>query len=635
MKVLISIFLFLALLSLKVSAQGEAFNWYFGNHAALNFSTGSPVSLSDSKMYAGAGCTSLSDSAGNLLFYSNGGTIWNRNHQEMLNGTGLNADESATQAALGLKAPGSDHLYYIFTVGGTHTTPLIFGAYYSVIDLSLDGGLGAVLPWQKNIPLPGADSAMEVITAVACANQEGFWVFVRSFSVNNKILAYLVDHSGVHQTPVVSPCLYNFSFNGQAGTSKASPDGRYYVYGPSGWHAGISLTELYEMNAYTGTMTPVFLFNSNGINHGAEFSANSEFLYLSCDLYGTTIEQYDMSYLSDPVTFQNSRYQVYSHSSQIGNFYQMQLAPDGKIYITQPMGPDTSKFLSVISNPSQKGAACGFQFSAIPLVKGRCSNGLPTFIQSYFARFVFAGECLGSPTYFTSRFNPAPDSIAWDFDDPGSGAHNFSDSINPVHVFSDTGFFHVTTTAFYLNGHQETATRLVRIAPLPAVNLGADKTACPKTDVLVEANAGFSSYLWSTGENSVSVIVPDTGLYWVRVLDTKGCANSDTIHVKSFPPPMIDETDLVLSPTTCGGSTGAITGLTVIGTAPLIVEWKNGSNQSVGDTIDLYHLPVDNYTLVLSDGNGCDWPTINYTINDIGDVLIAYCHCVGIPLRAT
>ncbi len=622
MKLIWLLILLLSLSPVAALAQGEAFNWYFGNMAALNFSSGSPVSLTNSKMFALAGCASLSDSLGNLLFYSNGTTIWNRNHMHMLNGTGLMADEGASQAALGLKAPGTDHTYYIFTVGGNHTTPTILGAYYSIIDMSLDGGLGGVLPWQKNIPLQGADSARDVITAVACANQEGYWVFVRNFSVENKMLAYLIDKTGIHQTPAVSPCLHNFDIGGQAGTSKASPDGRYLIYGPSGWHISIPLTELYELDSYTGLVNPIFLFNSLGINSGTEFSANSEFLYLSSALDSAHIVQYDMNYLSDPVSFQDNKYVVYSKKSSYWEFKQMQLAPDGKIYISQPFGPDTSKFLSVISNPSLKGVSCGFQYCAVPLISGRCNIGLPTFIQSYFARFIFVGECLGSSTRFTSRFYPTPDSIAWDFDDPGSGSNNFSDSINPVHVFSDTGTFHVKTVAFYLNGHQEAATRLVKISSLPAVYLGPDKTVCPNSPVVLDAGSGFTSYQWNTGQNTPSVQVSDTGMYWVRVKDSKGCMNNDTIHIKSYPVPTVDESNLVLSPTTCGGSTGAVSGLSITGTPPITIEWKNGNNLVISDSINLFHLPVDNYRLFVFDGNGCTWPSKNYTVNDVGDVLI-------------
>jgi len=603
-------------------AQHEADNWYFGSKAALNFSSGAPVSLTNSAMTALKGCTTVSDSAGNLLFYSNGVKVWNKNHNEMQNGYGLLGDELSSQAALGLKAPGENSLYYLFTVGGTHASPPLLGAYYSVIDMSLDGGSGSVLSWEKNIPLQGADSAAEVITAVACADQDGFWVFVRNFSATNKILAYLVDADGVHQTPVISLCLRNQSLLQQVGTVKASSDGRYLVYGPSLWSLNNPVTELFNLNSSTGEATPVFLFNSGGINWGAEFSANSEFLYLAMESPGgdsSKIVQFDMSQLSSATVFQNNKI-VINAIAGAPKYWQQQIAPDGKIYGVQY--PASIKYLSVIHEPSKKGVFCNFQPNAVPLASGNCLMGLPTFVQSYFARFTWIGECMNVETQFTSNFVPVPDSINWDFDDPSTGIYNFSNELNPVHVFSDSGSYNVTARAFYTNGHKEDATRIVKISPQPKVTLGPDQFICPNSQITFDAGSGFLSYQWSTGQASQTIQVADTGTYWVRVSNSSSCAGYDTIHLNFYPAPVIDETGLVISPTTCGGSTGAITGLVVNGNQPVSYEWKNGNSLTISSNLDLFQLPVDNYTLFVTDGYGCSWPSRNFTINDVGDLLI-------------
>ena len=73
-----------------VFSQQEASNWYFGGSAGIKFlSDGSVVPLPNSTMTAQHGCASISDENGNLLFYSNGEHIWNKNHQIMSNGSGL------------------------------------------------------------------------------------------------------------------------------------------------------------------------------------------------------------------------------------------------------------------------------------------------------------------------------------------------------------------------------------------------------------------------------------------------------------------------------------------------------------------------------------------------------------------
>lgn len=60
-------------------SQGEANIWYFGIYAGLDFNSGVPAPLTNSQMITNAGCTVLSNAAGQLLFYTDGETVWNRN----------------------------------------------------------------------------------------------------------------------------------------------------------------------------------------------------------------------------------------------------------------------------------------------------------------------------------------------------------------------------------------------------------------------------------------------------------------------------------------------------------------------------------------------------------------------------
>ena len=78
--------LLLLFISLNTFSQKEANFWYFGNGAALDFNSGSPVPVNGSQLNTLEGCSSFSDANGNLLFYlgaptSDGRnlTIWNNN----------------------------------------------------------------------------------------------------------------------------------------------------------------------------------------------------------------------------------------------------------------------------------------------------------------------------------------------------------------------------------------------------------------------------------------------------------------------------------------------------------------------------------------------------------------------------
>ena len=114
MQKIITILCLLLLANTLLLAQ-QANVWYFGDHAGLNFNTTPPSALLNSQMYTHEGCSTVSDSLGNLLFYTDGRDVWNKNHQVMPNGSGLMGHESSTHSAIVIPKPGSNTIYYIFT----------------------------------------------------------------------------------------------------------------------------------------------------------------------------------------------------------------------------------------------------------------------------------------------------------------------------------------------------------------------------------------------------------------------------------------------------------------------------------------------------------------------------------------
>ncbi|REJ83554.1 MAG: T9SS C-terminal target domain-containing protein [Bacteroidetes bacterium] len=67
--------------------------------------------------------------------------------------------------------------------------------------------------------------------------------------------------------------------------------------------------------------------------------------------------------------------------------------------------------------------------------------------------------------------------------------------------------------------------------PAPNVNLGPDTTICIGSTLLLNAGAGFSSYLWSDNSTNQSLLVSTPGTYSVLVTDANGCQNFDAIVV--------------------------------------------------------------------------------------------------------
>lgn len=142
--------IFIFLVPLASFSQSEASIWYFGEKAGIEFNPdGSTIPLLDGQLSTLKGCASLSDINGEILFYTDGITVYNKNHQVMLNGTGLTGHLFSTQSVTVIQKPGSSLIFYIFTIDAVAKTN---GLRYSEIDLTLDGGLGGVTS-AKNIAL--------------------------------------------------------------------------------------------------------------------------------------------------------------------------------------------------------------------------------------------------------------------------------------------------------------------------------------------------------------------------------------------------------------------------------------------------------------------------------------------------
>jgi len=65
----------------------------------------------------------------------------------------------------------------------------------------------------------------------------------------------------------------------------------------------------------------------------------------------------------------------------------------------------------------------------------------------------------------------------------------------------------------------------------PVISLDKENTICKGTDRQLTAGSGYSQYLWSNSSTDPSILVSDTGKYWVSVVDQYGCKGSDTTFI--------------------------------------------------------------------------------------------------------
>src|SRR5262245_11547401 len=139
----IAIILFSAI-CLNTFGQGQTNYWYLGNGAGLDFGCVPPCVLQDGNAglytFTGEGVGSMSDANGNLLFYTNGNIVYNKNHVAMTNGTGLAGNGTTMQTGTVVPKIGSTAQYYIITPSCNDSA-----CKWSIVDMSLNGGLGDVV----------------------------------------------------------------------------------------------------------------------------------------------------------------------------------------------------------------------------------------------------------------------------------------------------------------------------------------------------------------------------------------------------------------------------------------------------------------------------------------------------------
>ncbi len=508
---------FTLLFSLHSLAQKEPNVWYFGAEAGIDFNGGTPVALTDGVMTTQEGCASIADrNTGQILFYTDGITVWDASHNTMLNGTGLLGDVSSTQSGVIVPKPGDPDLYYIFTVDNSAG---LDGLRYSEVDMTLNGGLGGITA-NKNVFITG--TVTEKITAVPHANNTDVWVITHDWN-NDAFLAYQVSNAGVNLTPVTSNVgtIHTGITNNTIGYLKASHDCSKLALASS-WDG--DFVEVFDFDNATAAVSNPLTINIID-PYGLEFSPDDSRLYVTTntDLQPQFLYQYDLQ-AGSPAAIIASETLL---STETG-FGAIQLGPDGRLYIARPV----TQFLGVVNNPNALGAACNYVSSGFNLNGKFTRLGLPNFItfKPPVADFTMTDFCFGDSVYFTNN-STNYDTLFWNFGDPLSGAADSSSLENPAHLYTAPGTYTVTLIAANSAG-ADTAQQQVTIHPLPTVSLGPDQTVCAGGGgVVLNAGSGYSSYLWSTGATTQAVTVSAIGPYWVEVTDANGCLAVDTVYL--------------------------------------------------------------------------------------------------------
>ena len=326
-------------------SQRQFNNWYFGYGCGITFNSGT-AALIDSTfpMNTDDNSACISDYNGNVLFYANGTTAYDKQGNVMSNGGNLAGNLTGGQTATIVQLPGSRVVYYLFTVDAMGWSG---GVSYSVVDMSLNSGLGDIITAQKNVSI--LTQATEKIVPIRHANGVDVWIVVHEWN-SDAYRSYLLTAAGLSTNPVIthigsiSTGGYSPGYNamGQITVNKAND-----MIAAATYSDGI--IELFDFDNQTGVL-------SNRVEipqyraWGLEFSNSGQYLY-STGWTESTIYQYDLSDYSDSSVLSS---QV-SIGTCPGQGY-LQTGPDGRIYVAKYQ----SNYLGVINSPNNAGSASDF-----------------------------------------------------------------------------------------------------------------------------------------------------------------------------------------------------------------------------------------------------------------------------------
>lgn len=582
--------LLLLITSITLEAQNfgkEANQWYFGNFLGIDFNSGTAVPVNGGQVNTTEGVAAISDANGNLLFYTDGITVWNKLHQIMPNGTLLFGDPSSTQSAVIVPKINDPGRYYIFTVDAVKFVfpPATFvdtrGLNYSIVNMALDNGKGDIEV--KNVPL--TKNSVEKITAVKHCNNRDVWVLAHD-TASNGYYAYLVNPSGINTTPIISntgsilPGLPRVAApridSSFLGYMKVSPNGKKIA--AAHWNVNVDLSDFDNATGIVSNTTSLFPPSAvYKLFYGVEFSPDCKLLYTSVRnnagnaLNNNELQQYNITLGSSAAIIASKQLirQVFV-PNPLGEIYgALQIGPDQKVYVTKRL----TQHIAAINNPNVYGLGCNYVDTAISwsLPNQKCTYGFPSFIQSYFYppdSFTYNISCN------TAQFNYTPaaevNSIKWDFGDPASGVNNTSTILNPTHTFSAAGLYTVKLIRF-TNCGSDTLSKQINSGAID-IYLGNDTTVCGSTNLLLNGPAAGSTntFLWQNGATTPTLTVTTAGLYWVQA--TSGtCTKRDSINVTFGTNPVYN---LGADGPICSGDTLTLNA-TVTGATSYL--WNNGA----------------------------------------------------------
>ncbi|GAB4203786.1 MAG: hypothetical protein Fur0023_10990 [Bacteroidia bacterium] len=369
--------IFIFLFAVKSFAQQNpdikrTWHWYFGNGAGLDFSSGTAVADTNGQIHSFESCAVMSDTAGKLLFYTDGDTVWDRRHMMMPNGYGLkscgNYYGSTAKGTLIVPQPGQDSIYYIFTVDCWENL-VIDGVRYSIVNLNKNSGYGDVV--SKNILL--FKPSTESIVATQSSTKDTIWIVTHEYNTNVYRI-YKIDKNGLDTIPI-------FNKIGNIHSDYVT----YMCFSPNGKKLAAfnygGTSELFDFA--NGYLTNFISLPDGG--YGACFSNDNSKLYFTRD--GNTIIQFSLCSDNIPSTLTIFYDTTAPDNSTYGSILNTM---DTSLLMVSSIGKDSISTIHICNSKLVSNNVHRFSIS----LKGKYSGlGLPNFISTYFNQIINSNIC--------------------------------------------------------------------------------------------------------------------------------------------------------------------------------------------------------------------------------------------------
>jgi len=288
---------------------------------------------------------SVSDDNGELQFYSNGNDIFNWQHEIMINGEQLLEEEECgdrgtVQGILSVPHPNKSNQYILFS-GKTDFSQ--YAGQIVIVELLLD-----IVDMNQN------NGEGEVILRNELLIDRDWWFFIFKHN-SNEYYRILISDEGVNTSDLLSLDVEVQTGFGQFGFS---PDGSLLglVSNVSTFTGGFLY--VFDVDRCDGILSSKFAYpflpSGSGVAVGLAFSPNSRFMFvgLTDTLYQYDLNEQDLEESKVIVATENG---TDNGVPFLTRFFTMQLAPDGKIYITKSFD---NTYMHVIHEPDKKGLAC-------------------------------------------------------------------------------------------------------------------------------------------------------------------------------------------------------------------------------------------------------------------------------------